>query len=228
MKEQNIEESSFYNKLILFTEKYKKPLLYAGALVVVLVSSITLYNTYVLEPKKEEAEELIAVVQEFFQNDSFERVIHGSFGTPGAVEISNQFGRTQSGNLAHYYAGVSYLKTGEFDNAIMHLKKFNPNNDKLIGSLAYACIGDAYVEKSDYTEALKYYLKAVHYNDANELTTPVHFDKAVHVMIELKQFEQALELAEKLLKNPDLPVQFKYNLKKFKGYIESLSGKYTP
>jgi predicted negative regulator of RcsB-dependent stress response len=222
MEEQ--QESSFYKSLVDFTEKNKKKLVIAGAAILLLAAGLTLYNKYVLEPKNKESVELLAKIQEYFRQDSFALVVNGGLGYKSAVEISSSYSSTKAGNLANYYAGVSYLKLGEYDNAIKYLKKFDPNGDKIIGSFALSCMGDAYVEKSDFNEALKYYQKALNYT-TNELTTPVHARKVLNVLIEQNKLEEALTLIDKMLNDEKLPDSFKYELRKYKGFVEAKSGK---
>jgi len=220
-----VEPTGFYPKLVVFTLKNKKSLLIGGLVILVLAVGFTLYDQYVLEPKKKQSQEMLAKIQEYFRVDSFDLVVNGGMGLKGAVKISSEYSGTKAGNLANYYAGVGYLKLGEYDNAIKYLKKFKSNDDMIIGSLALACIGDAYVEKSDFKEALKYYIKAVDYN-INELTTPVHTRKALNVYIELNNYDDALKLVGKLLDNEKVPDAFKNELKKYKGLIEAKSGKF--
>lgn len=223
MEEQQ-QESPFYQSLVDFTEKNKSKLIIAAVAVVLLAAGLTLYNKFVAGPKEKESVELLAKIQDYFKQDSFSLVVNGGLGHKSAVELSSYYGSTKSGNLANYYAGVSYLKLGEYDNAIKYLKKFDSKGDMIIGSIALSCIGDAYVEKADYNEALKYYQKALDYT-TNELTTPVHARKALNVLIEQNKLDEALNLIEKLLKDEKLPDPFKYELRKYKGFVEAKSGK---
>lgn len=227
MKENNPEESQFYQKLIQFTENNKKTLLIAGAAVVLFVSGITLYTKYVSAPKQKEAIEHLAKIQDFFQLDSFNYVVNGAVGLKSAVQIASEFSRTSSGNLANYYAGVSYLNLGDFDNAIKFLKKFESNGDKVLGAMALACIGDAHVEKGEMKEGLNFYVKAVNYNEPNELTTPIHLRKAIYVFMELKEFDKALALVNEMLKTEDLQINFKNELNKYQGFLEAKTGTYS-
>lgn len=52
-----------------------------------------------------------------------------------------------AGNLANYYAGIAYLNTGKYDEAIASLGKFS-SKDIMLSALAKGAIGDAYSEKN--------------------------------------------------------------------------------
>ncbi|MCK9481390.1 MAG: hypothetical protein M0R38_06485 [Bacteroidia bacterium] len=227
MTDHNHEENEFYHRMIEFVEEKKKAIIYTVGAIIVVVAGYLAYQHYILKPKQKESQEVLAKVQDYFKQDSFSLVVNGAPGFKSAVQISSEYSSTKAGNLANYYAGISYLKLGEYDNAIKYLKKFDSNGDKLVGALALACIGDAYVEKSDFKEGLKYYKQALDYN-TNELTTPIHARKALNVYIELKQYEDALQLIAKLKKDENTPADFKTELDKYQGMIEAKNGKFNP
>ena len=72
----------------------------------------------------------------------------------GFIEIADKYSSTPSGNLAKYYAGLSYLYMGEYQNAIQYLEKFS-SDDLLLSNLAKANIGDAYMQLGEYRKVLK-------------------------------------------------------------------------
>jgi len=66
---------------------------------------------------------------------------------------------TKAANLAYYYAGISYLKLKDFNNAIKYLKDFSTNALQVQMS-AYTALGHAYAESGKKDEAVSYYKKA--------------------------------------------------------------------
>jgi len=75
--------------------------------------------------------------------------------TLGCLYIIDDYGITKSSELAHYYAGISFLNLGEFELAIEQLEKFS-SNDKMINLIAKGAIGDAYLELGEPSKS--YYL----------------------------------------------------------------------
>lgn len=104
---------------------------------------------------------------------------------------------TEAANLAHFYAGASLLKKGEFISAIDHLEKFS-SSDLLIQARAYGLIGDANVELGNFDDAVKFYSKAANYN-ANEFTSPTYLIKAAVVYEEQKDYKSALDCYETIV-----------------------------
>ena len=63
-------------------------------------------------------------------------------------------------------------------------------DDVAIQDRTYALIGDANMEKTEYTEAAKYYLKASEFKP-NEFLSPQYLEKAAVAFEKLKDYESA-------------------------------------
>ena len=56
-----------------------------------------------------------------FQNDRIDKIANDSNGKFGFVDIIDNYGGTNAANLATYYAGIAYLNTGKYQEAIQYL-----------------------------------------------------------------------------------------------------------
>ena len=164
-----------------------------GAIVVVAVGYLGL-NKFYLEPRKTDAQEQIAKAQKYFEKDSFNLALNGDGTNPGFLDIIDDFGSTDAGNLANYYAGISYLHMGQYDNAISYLKKFD-TDDLLLGPIAVGAQGDAQLELGKTEKALSLYTDAYKMNE-NELTTPKYMLKAGELLEGTNKQAEALKLYE--------------------------------
>lgn len=168
-----------------FVAKNQKYILgFLGAVALVTIGYL-LYQKFVAGPKEQDATDDLFVAQQKFQKavdgttaqDSlFNLVLKGAEGKQGVIEIANQYSGTDAGNIANYYAGIAYLNTGKFTEAIEYLEKFS-SKDVMLGPIAKGAIGDAYAQKNQPQKALEYYVKAAEMNP-NELTTPRYLLKA--------------------------------------------------
>ena len=139
----------------------QKIILSVVGLVAVAAIGYLLYTKFVVEPKEADAAQQMFVAQKNFQlatdgtsSDSlYTLALNGSEGKWGFVKIGDEFSGTNAGNLANYYAGMAYLNTGKFDNAITYLEKFN-SDDAILKALAIGAIGDAHSQKGHQKEAL--------------------------------------------------------------------------
>jgi len=189
-----VEVESALTKTEQFLENNQKLIgIVIGAIVVVAVGYLGL-NKFYLEPRSKNAQEQMFMAQNYFEKDSFNLALNGDGTNPGFLDIIDDFGRTDAGNLAKYYAGVSYLHMGQFENAIQYLKKFD-SKDLLLGPIAVGAQGDAQLELGKTEKALDLYTEAYKMND-NELTTPIYMLKAGELLESTSKQAEALKLYE--------------------------------
>lgn len=142
-----------------FWKRNQKPLVTLAAIVAVAVAGWYGYTEFIAKPKEEKAAEALYKAEEYFRADSSNLVLNGDGQSRGALYVIKNFGGTKAANLAHYYAGISYLKLGDFNNAVKYLKEFSTSAQQ-IQMLAYGAIGDAYAELNKKEDAVSYYKKA--------------------------------------------------------------------
>lgn len=174
-----------------FLEKNLKPITYGVVGVIVAVLVFLAIQRWVVSPKGIEAQEELYMAQEHFNKDSFNLALNGDGNSLGFLDIIDNYGSTKAGKLSRYYAGISYLHLGDFQNAISYLEKFK-TDDLLLEPLKHSAIGDAYVELGDMNKAISAYKKALSAN-TNDFTTPLVNYKLGLVYEELKQTSDALK-----------------------------------
>jgi len=159
----------------LFFEKNAKiiSIIFGAALVVALLLLAT-HRFYTI-PHQTKAKEQIFTAEQYFEKDSFNLALNGDGNYPGVLDIIDNYGRTAAGNLARYYAGISYLRLGKYKEAIDYLEDFK-TEDLLLKPVATGAIGDAYAELGNKEKALKYYTNAAEMK-ANSFTTPIYLLK---------------------------------------------------
>ncbi|MEM0542087.1 hypothetical protein WFZ85_05635 [Flavobacterium sp. j3] len=184
-----------------FIAKNQKYILGALSAVVVIVVGYFAYDKFINEPKQQEAAEELFVAQQNFQKavddtsnkaDSlYNLVLKGSEGKFGVVKIAEEYSGTDAGNLANYYAGIAYLNTGKYAEAITSLEKFS-SKDVMLSTLANGAIGDAYSQQNKPKEALDFYVKAADASQ-NNFTRPRYLLKAGKTTLALGNKADALK-----------------------------------
>lgn len=179
-----------------FLENHLNLVLYIiGGLIVVVLGALAVHKYYI-SPKSAEAQEEIYGAQNYFSLDSFNLALNGDGVSLGFLDIIDNYGSTKAGNLAEYYAGISYLHLGDYELAIDYLRKFK-TDDLLLAPLAEAAIGDAHVELQEYNKAISAYNKALAMNK-NEFTTPTILTKLGLAYEALGEKDKALKTYEKI------------------------------
>lgn len=172
-----------------------------GAIVIVAVGYLGL-NKFYFDPRSKDAKGQMYKAQNYFEKDSFNLALNGDGTNPGFLDIIDDYGSTDAGNLSNYYAGISYLNMGQYENAITYLKKFD-TDDLLLGPIAVGAQGDAQLELGRAEKALDLYTEAYKMNE-NELTTPVYMMKAGELLESSNKQAEALKLYETIkLKYPE-------------------------
>ncbi len=194
---ENIEES--LSRSEAFILENQKILTIIVAILVVIVLGFFGFRKYYLQPKEKEAQEQIFPAQHYFQADSLDKALYGDGNNLGFVDIAKSYSITKAGNLANYYAGICFLKKGNFVNAIKYLKKFS-SDDEIIGPMAKGAIGDAYLEKGDKAQAISYYMEAANLTD-NEFTSPMFLLKAGEVNEIMGNYDQAIQVYKRIQQN---------------------------
>jgi tetratricopeptide (TPR) repeat protein len=182
-----------------FVAKNQKIIIGVVAAIALLTVGYGAYIKFIVTPKEEEATTEMIIAQQNFQkatdgvvSDSlYNLALNGSEGKFGFVKIAEKYSGTNSGNLANYYAGIAYLNTKKYDQAIQYLEKFS-SDDMMLSPLAKGAIGDAYSQKNQMKEALEFYLKAAETNK-NDFTTPRFILKAGKTALTLGNKEDALK-----------------------------------
>ncbi len=191
------------NKSEQWIEKNSKPLFYGLITVAALILGYLAYTNFVSEPNEKEASNELAYPRTFFDKattsagaaaDSLYNIgLTGSgTGKYGFIDIADRFSGTKAGNLANYYAGISYLKMKKYQEAIDYLSDFD-SNDELLGPTALGAIGDAFADIDQEKDALEYYQKAANKKD-NQFTSPLFLFKAAQTAMALKEYSTAEKL----------------------------------
>lgn len=164
-----------------FVAKNQKVIIGFVAAIALVTVGYLAFEKFIATPKEEEAANEMFVAQQNFQkatdgvaSDSLYKLsLNGSEGKFGFIKIAEEYSGTDAGNLANYYAGIAYLNTGKYAEAIDFLSKFE-SKDMILGALAKGAIGDAYAQKNQQKEALENYIKAAE-SSKNDFTTPRFF-----------------------------------------------------
>ncbi len=171
---QAVEEA--LSKTEQFIEDNQKPIITVVAIIVVVILAYFGFQRFYLAPKEKTAQQEIFMAEKYFEQDSLNLALNGDGINPGFLDIIDNYSFTKTADLAHYYAGVIYMKQGDYETAIDYLNNFDAD-DPILQPMALGAIGDCLMAQGDNEAAARKYLDAANYND-NEFTTPTFLMKA--------------------------------------------------
>lgn len=169
-----------------------------GGLIALAIAGVFIYKMYMDNQNKEAQLEMYQAVY-YFEADSLDRALQGDGNNYGLLEIVDRYGRTDAGNLAKFYIGVSYLKLGQYENAIDYLQDFS-SSDLLVQARAHALTGDANMELNNFSEAARFYEKAADHR-SNKFFSPQYLMKAAIAYERLNDFNKAIQVYDRIIED---------------------------
>lgn len=157
-------------------------------LILLLVAGYFIYKYAVVGPKEKNAAAAISKAQDQFAQDSFALALENpGAGFEGFLDIIDNYSGTATANTAKYYAGVSYLNLGRYQDAVDFLEGVKAKGD-ILPVMKNGTLGDAYSELNDFDKALGFYKKAANAED-NSFLSPYYMNKLA--LLELRNGNSA-------------------------------------
>lgn len=164
--------------------------------IVGVIGAFMLFNNFYVKPLNEEAEAELFHAVNYFEKDSFNLALNGDGQYYGFLDIIDEYGSSDAGNLANYYAGICYLQMGDNESAIEFLSDFS-SKDEIISSLALGAIGDAYMNLDQGDQAIAHWKKAAN-NSSNDFTCPIYLKRTAIALEQEGQFSEALKMLNRI------------------------------
>jgi tetratricopeptide (TPR) repeat protein len=191
-----VDVQEAYSKTERYLEENRKSLTIIIVAIVAVILGYFAWKKFYVAPREAEAMSEMFMAEKYFEKDSLDLAINGDGNFKGFKYIIEEYGITKSANLAHYYLGISYLRKGDFQLAIDHLKEFDTDDD-MLGPVSIGATGDAYLELGKNEDAVGHYLKAAKKAN-NKFITPVYLMKAGMAYEELGNHKNAVKVYEQI------------------------------
>jgi predicted negative regulator of RcsB-dependent stress response len=153
-------------------EENKKNINTGASVVLIIAVAIFIYLKMYKEPNDDKAAAAMAYPQLYYSVDSLNMAINGDGKHKGFEKLAKQYSGTPSGNLANFYEGIIYLKSGDFQKAIKSLQSFD-GKGTLLAYQAWGGLGQAYMETGNKAKAIEYLKKATG-NSKDKVLTPLY------------------------------------------------------
>ena len=182
------------DKAIGFWEKNSKKIITVSVAIIVIVGGYLGYKNLIQLPKEQKANEELFAAENNFRKDSFNLALNGSGSTPGFLKVISKYSGTKAANLAHYYAGASYLQMGEFQKAVDQLSDFSAQGAKQVEAKAEGLLGDAYAELKKNDDAIAHYKNAGTIFEEDQAISSEYLFRGAMLSEMAGKTEQAIEL----------------------------------
>lgn len=202
MADKKLVTETDHNEIVIakakdFWTRNQKLIMILSTVVIISIAGYFGYNSYVQKPKEEKAVDAIFKAEEYYRLDSLQKALNGDGLNLGFIKISEKYSGTKMGNLARFYAGDCYLRTGDFNNAVKYLNDFSTSS-KPVQARAYKLLGDAYAELGKNEDAISYYKKAAHHFTDDNTNSAEYLFFAAALAEKTGNTKEAIELYKEL------------------------------
>ncbi|MDX1638460.1 MAG: tetratricopeptide repeat protein [Balneolaceae bacterium] len=177
-----------------FYDQFKNEVL-IGAIAVVLIIAGGIGYYYYDQSQERQAQQLMGPAETFFLNGDYQNALQGSDEefTVGFEQIINNYGGTDAGNLARYYAAVCEYNLGNTETALSYMEEYEvPEGIMGVGPLSFKAV--LHTELDQHEQAAQTYVQAAEW-DENESTTPYNYLEAAKAFYDAGDISRAREYA---------------------------------
>lgn len=197
-KRQELRQDRFitlYARAWAFFEENRK--LVYGLLVglVVLVLLIIGY-VYYRSQQQAEAERLLGSIVSVYEEGRYQEALEGTGDRAGLLAVADDYGSTQAGNLAAFYAADALYQLGDYDRALELFQQFDKQQN-LLGASAYAGEAAIYEDREEYEQAAERYRRAANFYES-QATSPRYLLSAARAYEKAGRYDEAIEVYETL------------------------------
>lgn len=186
---------TLYAKAWMFYEENRNLVYGALAGLVLLAAGVAGYLYYQTQQQAAAEQELARIVRTYEQG-SYQAALDGTGNAMGLLAISDNYGGTQAGNLATYYAADALYRLGEYDRALSLFQEFEATDD-FIGASALAAQAAIHANRSEFDRAASLYIDAAE-QFTNSLTTPKYLMSAGKAYEESGDYDAAISAYQRI------------------------------
>jgi len=183
--------------LLLYEEK--RQLVYGlGVGLLVLILAVPGYMYYQQQQSKQ-ANEMLGKILPTYEQGNYEQALNGTAQAAGLFTIADEYGGTDAGNLAAFYAANALYEQQKYDKALQYYQQFEKGND-FIGASAFAAEASIHENKGNIRKAAERYGQAASQYQ-NKLTAPRFLIEAGQAYEEVGDYEAAERMYRRLKEN---------------------------
>lgn len=204
---QTLDVNETIAKSEAFIIKYKNQVIAGIAAIILVIGGTFAYIYGYAKPREDKAQELLGIaMQKYLPTENFEKALKGEGQTLGFVQIANEYGSTDAGNLAKYEAGYCNFRLGKYKDAIQYLQDFDTQNDNVVSAQALYVLANSYACDKQLDKAVDTFKKAAKATEVPALCAEYLLNAGI-ILESQKKTDEALQLYQDIKKKyPTAPI----------------------
>ena len=201
LKKEDLEQDiliEYSSRFMHFYTNNKAAIIGAGFALVLAVALTVAYFIY-SGNQEEEAKNLLGIAEQELLQGNYQEALEGNEEefTLGFVQIANNYGRTEAGNLAHYYSAIAEYELGNYEDALTYIREYDVP-EGILGVAPISMHANILIGLERYAEAAEKFEEAASW-DENNSTTPYNLYKAAETYHEAGDSRQAMDLLDRII-----------------------------
>lgn len=184
-----------YGRLLLFYEDHRQLVYGLGVALLALILAIPGY-VYYQQQRAAQANEMLGQILPVYEQGNYDQALNGAGQQAGLLTIADDYGGTEAGNLASFYAASALYEQQKFDQALQYFQQFEKASD-YIGASAYAAEAAIYESRGELDRAASHYEQAAS-QYKNKLTAPGYLLEAGQAYEDAGNFEAAESVYQRI------------------------------
>ena len=166
-----------------------------GLIAGIVIIGLSILGFSMLQTNKaDEAQRLLGRIIKTYETGAFQSALDGKPDQPGLLVIADDYGSTEAGNLARFYAADALYQLGNYDGALRYYEAFDKSGD-FISASAIAGEAAVYENKEEFLRAAGLYRRAaLHYE--SDISSPQYLLSAGRAYELAGEYDEALEAYE--------------------------------
>ena len=166
-----------------------RTLVYGIAAGIVVLLLILAGYAFLQSQRGDDARELLGGIVLVYESGDYRAALDGTETHAGLLSIADDYGATESGNLARFYAADALFRLGEYDQALEFFQAYDGGDD-IVGASALAGQAEIFEIKGDFDRAGDLYRRAALLLE-NDLTSPQYLMAAGQAYEKAGQYTDA-------------------------------------
>jgi|GEM_PF-845670 len=146
-----------FDRAQMWFEEHRTPVLAALIGLVVLVAAVLGWRAWQSSRSAEGQRQLGAAIA-LFESGNYRGALDGTEGTPGLLEIADQYGRSATGQQARFLAANAHLQLGEDEQALALYEAYS--GDGLLAASALGAQASILEDQGEHARAADLYRRA--------------------------------------------------------------------
>lgn len=173
-----------------------RTVVYAAFGVIVLAVALYFGLSYMQSAKNTEALDAMTEAVRLYEGGEYTRALDGDMFFAGLIEVADQYGNTQAGNLARFYAADALFRSGDLVRALSYFQSFDKGAN-YIGASAYAGEAAIHETNGDFDQAADLFLRAANVFES-AVTSPTYLIQAGRAYEDAGDTDAARQMYERL------------------------------